>query len=279
MGLLFRLSWQTLIARPTLALLAVLLLAISTSLLAGLMISVNTISSLKGSLLNEMSIEIELAEANDSLQTAYAEELRARPDILSVESFSPREVLDEIEQELGESLRDILSENPFPPVLRVKLRAPTRESLDRFVEEISNRPGVVLAVYPRDLWERLDLWIADLRGKTAYMIGALALLGWILVGLSLRAILKNRATAWQLMLRLGIRPRDLEVVQLLIELVLGLFAGLMAVLTLRFGMIFLVWLFQTPIPAPSGWVLLTLGCAIALSILAGLWAPRPAREN
>ena len=109
MGLLFRLSWQTLIARPTLALLAVLLLSLSTSLLAGLIISVQTISSLKGSLLNDLSIEIELSTPNDSLQTALARELRNRPDVLAVTSLAPREVLEEVEQELGESLRDILA--------------------------------------------------------------------------------------------------------------------------------------------------------------------------
>lgn len=279
MGLLFRLSWQTLIARPTLALLAVLLLSLSTSLLAGLIISVQTISSLKGSLLNDLSIEIELSTPNDSLQTALARELRNRPDVLAVTSLAPREVLEEVEQELGESLRDILTENPFPPILRVKLRAPTRESLDQFVTEISAKPGVLQAIYPRDLWERLDDWIAKLRGKTAYIIGALAVFAWILVGLALQAILRNRRTAWQLMLMLGIRPRDLELVQLIIEIVLGLLAGLVSILVLRAGMMFVGWLILTPISAPSGWVLLSLGSAVALAILAGFWAPRPARER
>jgi len=269
MGLVFRLAWQTLVARPTLALLAVLLLALSTALLYGLIVSVNVIVSLRGSLLSDLSVEIELSTQGDSLQNSLVDELEARPDVLSVQSLSPREVLEEVERELGESLTNILTDNPFPPILRVKLREPTLESLDTFLTEISDRPGVLQAVYPRDLWLRLEEWIAALRGRIAFVVGAFSLLGWILVGLSLRAILKNRRTAWQLLILLGIQPRDLELTQLLLEICLGVFAGLIAAVVIQGGLILASWFLLGPIETPTNWILISVTISTGLVILAG----------
>ncbi len=279
MGLLFRLTWRTIVARPTLSVLAILLLAMTTAMLYGLIVSASVISSLRGSLINELAVEIELADFSDSTRFALAETLRQRPDVLSVKSLSARDVLEEAEQELGESLRDVLSNNPFPPILRVKLRNPMPERIEHFVDEVTAWPGVLQAVYPRDLWRKFDAWMAALRGKAALIIGALAVLGWLLVGLSLRAILKNRRSAWQLLTMLGIKPRDLEFVQLKIEIVLGLLAGLLAVTLIHFGLVAAGWLVLTAIEPPAGWVLGCIGTALLLAVLAGIWAPRPSRDT
>jgi len=279
MGLLFRLTWRTIVARPTLAVLAILLLAMTTAMLYGLIVSASVISSLRGSLINELAVEIELADFTDSTRFTLAETLRQRPEVLSVKSLSARDVLEEAEQELGESLRDVLSDNPFPPILRVKLRKPTPEQIELFVDEVTTWPGVLRAVYPRDLWRKFDAWMAALRGRVALIVGAFAVLGWLLVGLSLRAILKNRRSAWQLLTMLGIKPRDLEFVQLKIELVLGLLAGVLAVALIRLGLVTAEWLLLSSIEPPSGWVLGCIGTALLLAVLAGIWAPRPSKDS
>lgn len=278
MGLLFRLTWRTISARPTLAVLAILLLAMTTAMLYGLIVSASVISSLRGSLINELAVEIELADYTDSTRFTLAETLRQRPEVLSVKSLSARDVLEEAEQELGESLRDVLSDNPFPPILRVKLRKPTPEQIELFVDEVATWPGVLRAVYPRDLWRKFDAWMAALRGRAALIIGALAVLGWLLVGLSLRAILKNRRSAWKLLTMLGIKPRDLEFVQLMIEIVLGLLAGVLAVGLIHLGLVAAEWLLLSSIEPPSGWVLGCFGTSLLLSVLAGIWTPRPSKD-
>lgn len=278
MGLLFRLAWRTLLARPTLALLAILLLSISTALLFGLYASVNVLSSLRGSLLNEIAIEIELSDFSDSTRTEMESLLKQRPDVLSIQSLSAREVLDEVERELGESLREVLTENPFPPIVRVKLKSPSPAAVEQFLGDVSQWPGVLQVVYPHDLWQKFENWIAALRGRTGYFAGALALAGWALVGLSLRAILRNRRPAWHLLLLLGLRPRELEIVQLVMELVIGTVAGLIAAALIHFGWTVSQWLLSTPLPAPTAYVPGSLAVAICLAVLAGIWAPRAARE-
>lgn len=279
MGLLFRLTWRTIVARPTLAVLAIMLLAITTALLYGLIVSASVISSLRGSLINELAVEIELADYSDSTRIVFEETLQRRPDVLTVKSLSARDVLQEVEFELGESLRDILTDNPFPPILRVKLRNPSPERIDLFADEVSAWPGVLQAVYPRDLWRKFDAWMEALRGRVAYFVGMLAIIGWGLVGLSLRAILKNRRSAWKLLTMLGIKPRDLEWVQLLMELVLGLLAGALAVCIIHLGIIAAGWLLVSPIEPPTAWVFGCIGTALLLAVLAGVWAPRPSKET
>lgn len=278
MGLLFRLAWRTLLARPTLALLAVLLLSISTALLFGLYASVNVLSSLRGSLLNELAIEIELSDFSDSTRAAIGTRLEQRSDVLSIQSLSAREVLDEVEEELGESLRDVLTENPFPPIVRVKLKSPSPSAVEQFLGDVRQWSGVLQVVYPRELWQKFETWISALRGRTGYFAGALALAGWVLVGLSLRAILRNRRNAWHLLLLLGLKPRELEIVQLLIELVIGTIAGLIAAALIHLGWTVSQWLLATPLPPPTAYVPGSLAVAICLAVLAGIWAPRAARE-
>ncbi len=279
MGLLFRLTWRTIAARPTLAVLAVLLLAMTTAMLYGLIVSASVVKTLRESLISELAVEIELADYSDSTRFVFAETLRQRSDVLSVKSLSARDVLEEAEQELGESLRDVLSDNPFPPILRVQLRNPMPERIELFIDEVAAWPGVLQAVYPRDLWRKFDKWMAALRGRVAVIVGLIALIGWALVGLSLRAILRNRRSAWQLLSMLGIKPRDLEVLQLNIELVLGLFAGAFAVGIIYLGLVAAGWLLLRPIEAPTGWIPGCLAMAILLSVLAGIWAPRPSKES
>lgn len=278
MGMLLRLTWRTIAARPTLTVLAVLLLAFSTVVLYGLVMSASIIGTLRGTMLSELAIEIELSDYNDSTRTGYVELLRTRPDVLSVNSLSARDVLDEVEQELGESLREVLSENPFPPILRVKLRNPAPETIEGFVSEVSTWSGVLQVVYPKELWKKFDNWMAALRGRAAYVVAAIALIGWTLVGLTLRAILRGRRQAWQLLLLLGARPRDLEITHLLIEVLIGVVAGLAAATLIYVVLLLGGWLLLFPIVAPQGWMVMCIITALCLSMLAGVWAPRPSRQ-
>jgi len=278
MSLLLRLALRTLVARPTLALLAVLLLALATSLVYGLYVSVDVLSSLRSSLLNELAIEVELADAGDSTQTSIAARLTQRSDVASIQSLSALDVLNEVEQDMGESLRDVLTENPFPPIIRVRLNSSSQPAIEAFQSEIERWPGVLHVVYPKELWQKFDNWISALRGRTGYVALAFAIGSWVLVGLSLRAMLRNRSGAWRLLLLLGLRPRELEVTQLLIELFLGLLGGLIASGVVFTAWTLAQWLLATPLPMPGAILAGSTVVAVLLAILAGVWAPRPAKE-
>lgn len=277
MKLLFALAWRTIAARPTLALLGGLLLALTTSLLCGLLIAVSVISETRGSLLNELAIEIELTDNDPVLRESLTQQLRAHPDILAVQALSPSEVLAEVERELGESLIHALPENPFPPILRVKLREPTPERIAGFITHAQSWAGVRKVVYPRELSGKLDNWIAALRGRVGIVIALAALIGWTLVGLSIRAMLRNRRAAWQLLLLTGIRPMRLLFVQLIIMFALGIMAGLVSIVILNTAIQVGSWLFLSTLATPTVWPIWCLAAATMLGLLAALWAPRLSR--
>lgn len=279
MRLLLKLTWRSMLARPTLTVLAILLLAVSTALLYGLFVSVKALSAVKSSLIENLAIEIELSNPSDSTRLAMESRLRQRPDVLDVKSLSARDVLDEVELELGESLSDVLTENPFPPILRVKLLAPNPHLSKLFVEEVAAWPGVLRVVYPRDLWAKFDNWIASLKGRIGYLSLLFALFGWVLGGLSLRAILRNRRSAWQLFLLLGLRTRDLLIVQLLLAVTLGLLGGLLAATVLQSAFVIGAWLFAMPLHAPAGSIFGCVALCIVLAISANVWTPRDVFES
>lgn len=279
MRLLLKLTWRSMLARPTLTVLAILLLAVSTALLYGLYVSVNALSAVKSSLIDNLAIEIELSNPSDSSRLPMESRLKQRPDVLDVKSLSARDVLDEIELELGESLRDVLTENPFPPILRVKLLTPNPDASKLFVEEVSAWPGVLRVVYPRDLWAKFDNWIASLKGRIGYLAGLFALLGWVFGGLSLRAILRNRRTAWQLFLLLGLKTSDLLIVQLLLAVTLGLLGGLLAAAAVQVAFVIGAWLLAMPLLAPAGSIFGCIALCIGLACFANVWAPRDVFES
>lgn len=278
MSLVLTFTRRTLFARPTLSVLTVLLLAISTSVLYGLYASISILGSVRTSLIKELAIEIELSDPSDSLRSALEDQLRSRSDVLQVQSLSANDVLQEMEQELGESLSDALTGNPFPPILRVKLREPSPLTSETFIREVSDWPGILRIVYPQKLWRKFDLWVESLKGRTGYFAALFALAGWVLSGLALRAIFRNRLANWHLLLLLGFRPRDLDLIVLFVEILLGAVAGLLAAALVQGAFWVAAWLFALPLPLPPGAAIYCVLVAIALSILGGIWAPRPARD-
>lgn len=279
MRLVIRVVWTTLFARPTLSFLTISLLACATTFLYGLYASVEVVDSLRNAFIQELAVEIELSDYSDSTRQVYEHELKLRPDVLTVQTLSAREVLDEVERELGESLRDVLTENPFPPIFRVRLRNPSPDALQSFAEEVSGWPGVLQVIYPRSLWEKFDSLLAALRGKFAVTAGTFALACWVLAGLSLRAIFRFRSPVWQLLLLYGLELRSLFIMRIVLAAFIGLCGGLMSVAVLYFGRRLTEWLLLTQVTLPSNWVLGCILGAILLALTAGVWVPRLARYS
>jgi cell division protein FtsX len=269
--LLASFALRALASRPTLTLLALILLTLSATLIASIAGSLYFLSSLRGSLLSDLAVEIELT--SDSTKQDVYQKLSARRDVQSSLYLTPSEVLHEIERETGESVRDLLQENPFPPLIRVKLRAPTLAQLDVFVADVKAWPGVLDASYPKRLWERLDQLAVSLRGKFGMLAGLFALLAWSLVGLTLRAMLRYRQATWELLLQLGLHPRDLSWIKLMMEIALGLLAGVVSALALYGLAILAGWALLQPVEVPYYLLGATVGGAVALAVLAGLWIP------
>lgn len=269
--LLASLALRTLVSRPTLTLLALILLTLSATLVATIAGSLHFLGSLRGSLLSDLSVEIELL--SDSTKQDVLARLNALSDVQASSYLAPSEVLAEVERETGETVRDLLQENPFPPLVRVKLRAPTIVQLDRFVTDAKTWPGVLDASYPKGLWERLDQLAASVRGNFGIVAGLIALLAWALVGLSLRAMLRYRQAKWELLLQLGLHPRDFTWIKLILEAVLGLVAGGLAALALLGLSILAGWVLLQPIAIPLWLFGATAGGAVALALLTGVWIP------
>jgi cell division transport system permease protein len=270
----FSLGLGTLRSRPTLTILAALMLALGTAILAVLFGAVFLLQSLQTSFATALTLELELIHDAESSRAAVMTRAEAWPGIESVQYVPPEVTLREIEKETGEDLERLFGANPFPPMVRVRFTRLSLQSLDSLAASARVWPEVADVAYPRAAWSSVDRLSAHVQGGFGKGAAALTLVILVLVGLCLRAQVRNRADTWDLLLLMGSSPRTIRLALFVQQLVVGVLGGLLACGLLAALGVFLRWLTLRPVEIPLWFYFCTLLAAMLLSILAGQLSPR-----
>jgi cell division transport system permease protein len=264
----------TLRSRPTLTVLAVLLLALGTAILSVLLGVVFLAQSLQSQFATALTLELELIHDAEATRATVMSRAEAWPAVESVQYVPPDVTLREIERETGEDLQTLFGANPFPPMVRVRFGRLNLQTLDSLAASARRWPEVADVAYPRAAWSSVDRLSARLQGGFGTGAAALTLVILVLVGLCLRAQVRNRADTWELLLLMGSSARTIRLALFVQQLVVGLLGGLLACGLLTGLGLFLRWLTLRPVEIPLWFYVSTILVAILLSILAGQMSPR-----
>jgi cell division protein FtsX len=272
--LAFQLGIGTLRSRPTLTVLAVGLLALGTAVMGGLVGTLYLLHSLQGEFVSALSLEIELTGDSEQIRAAVMSQAEAWPGAESVQYVPPELTLREIERETGEDLQTLFGTNPFPSLVRVRFRAASVRFLDSLAAIAQRWPEVSAVVYPRRLWSDLQTLADRLRGGLGLSAALFTLVVVGLVGLCLRAQVRNRAATWEFLMLSGASRNLLGLTLLIQEIAVGLAGGLAACGILILLSMVYRWLFLRNVTFPL-WFFAVVGLlALLLSVMAGLLSPR-----
>ena len=264
----------TLRSRPTLTVLAALLLALGTAILGVLLGIVFLAQSLQSQFATVLTLELELIHDAEATRAAVMSRAETWPAVESVQYVPPDVTLREIERETGEDLQTLFGSNPFPPMVRVRFGRLNLQTLDSLATSARRWPEVADVAYPRAAWSSVDRLSARLQGGFGTGAAALTLVILVLVGLCLRAQVRNRADTWELLLLMGSSARTIRLALFVQQLIVGLLGGLLACGLLTGLSLFLRWLTLRPVEIPLWFYVSTILVAILLSILSGQLSPR-----
>ncbi|MBI5060597.1 hypothetical protein HZB60_12560 [candidate division KSB1 bacterium] len=272
--LALKLGWGTLRSRPTLTLLAIALLSLSTAMLGGIAGTAFLLERLQSEFLRALTVEIELADGSRTAQDHVMRGVESWPGLEFVQYVPPDITLAEMQRETGDDLLALFGYNPFPPIVRVRFGAATLDLLDSLTTSAKSWPDVRGVFYPRRLWSDLGRMVQRLRGEFGPLLGVLSLVALGLVGLCLRAQIRYRAATWEFLQLIGLSDRTFGLILLVQELAIGVAAGSSAIFLLKVLTWFYTWLFLRSVGFPVWFYLLCLITAVSLSLIAGLVSPR-----
>lgn len=273
--LAFSLGFGTLRTRPTLSILAVCLLALGTVALGGLFGSIYLLRGLENEFISGLNLEIELTAGLPEFQrTDIMSRAEQWPGAEFVQFVPPELTLEEIQKETGEDLRQLFGMNPFPPMIRVRFNATSQTTLDSLVFAARRWSGVNAVAYPKKLWSEINGLLDRLTGQLGYAAALLSLVSMVLVGLCLRAQVRNRTESWDFLSLFGMSTATFNLALFAQELIVGFIGGLLACLILLFLTAGYSWLFLRPLALPFWFYACIWMMAMVLAILAGLFSPR-----
>ncbi len=275
-GLAFRLGWGTLRSRPTLSILAVGLLALGTALMTGLFGTVFLLRNLQSQFLTAMTVELELVKDTDSSRVAVMARAEAWPGVEFVQYLSPPEVLQEVQKETGEDLQGLFGVNPFPALVRVRFAQTDMTTLDQLTKEASAWSEISEVVYPRTLWSDLQRLASRVQSTFGWPTALFAIVVIGLVGLCLRAQVRNLRATWEFLILSGMSRQTMSLSLLVQAGIVGLIAGLIAcgllsALTSAYSLLLL-----RDVAFPLWFHLSVILVSVLLAVIAGLFSPRKA---
>ncbi len=263
-------GWQTLRSRPGLSVLAIALLTFSLGLCAVVFGTLLAMQNLRQNLLENLTASVELQrDVTDNRRAQITTVIQRWPGVAAVTYLSSDSLLRLHSNEVGENLEDVFGGNPFPPELHIRFTDISYKHIDSLIAKAARWEGVADIVYPRDLWERLDTFIARLRGGV--FIGAVIILvvSLILIGLVLRAQFSGRREEWRLLLLLGMTPAGLRTIALAQAASIGMIAGVFTVIGVWMLQYTYSIVFLDPISLPPGFYPLLLLAGIVLTLFVG----------
>lgn len=277
LGFSARLGFGVLRSRPTLTLLAVLLLTLGVSVLSVIGAARYFLHTAQGELLAAPILELELASSDPRVYAEIMSRVEEWPGVTGVSYLSAEQVLSEIQAVAGDSLSAILGSNPFPPLLRVRCAETRVTILDSLTAVARQWPEVSAVVFPRQAWDELAklaskldrwLWLAAL---------PLLVITLALAALCLRAQVRNRAATWEFLSLLGMPQSLLSIALLIQQITIGMLAGLFTMGVVWGAIRAFQWLLLRDLALPPIFLPTVVLSPIFLALLAGL-ASRPARH-
>jgi cell division protein FtsX len=224
-------GWRTLWLRPGLSLLAMLLLSFALWLCAALLGTLLLLENLRRDLLANLATDIELSHDVTDEQRAHIASLAKQwPGTAEVNYISPDSALQLYSAEVGEDLRNLFSGNPFPPVLRVRFKGISHLRIDSLAARASQWEGVVGVIYPREIWQRFDKISGKIRGSLGFGAIGFFVVSLGMVALALRAQFMARRKEWRLLTLLGMTPAGLRRTAQVHSVLIGILAGVVAVM-------------------------------------------------
>jgi cell division protein FtsX len=272
--LALRLGWSTLRSRPTLTVLAILLLGLGTGLLGALVGTTKLLHDLQTNYLSALTLEVELQDESAALREQIMGRLETWPGLSSLQFVGKEQVLAELQRETTDDLLRLFGFNPFPALIRVQFTHTNLSVLDSLSAAVRTEPGVRAVTYPRELWTKTSNLMSRLQGDVGLFAVVLALLSVGLVGLCMRAQVRNRASTWELLSLLGLSDRSFGHALLVQELCIGVGAGLLACALLWSLSVLFSWVFIRAVSFDFWFYVLIVLAAISLALLAGLFTPR-----
>jgi cell division protein FtsX len=272
--LALRLGWGTLRSRPTLSLLAIALLALSTAIIGGISGTAYLLEHLQSEFLRALTVELELTDGSKQAQDNVMRMVEAWPGLEFAQYVSPDITLAEMQKETGDDLLALFGYNPFPPIVRVRFGSTSLQVLDSLTDAARGWPDVRGVFYPRRLWSDLGRLVQRMKHEFGPLLGIASLAALVLVGLSLRAQIRYRTATWEFLQLLGMSDRTFGLVLLVQELLIGAAAGFGAVCLLGLLTWFYTWLFLRVVAFPFWFYLLVCLASVSLSLIAGLFSPR-----
>ena len=263
-------GWQTLCSRPGLSVLAIALLTFSLGLCAAVFGSLLTLQDVRKNLLENLTASVELQrDVTDHRRAQITSVISQWPGVAGVTYMSPDSLLSYHSSEVGENLQDIFGGNPFPPELHIQFRDISYQHIDTLIAKAARWEGITDIIYPRELWERLDIFIARLRGGAFIGTVIILLASLILIGLVLRAQFAGRREEWRLLLLLGMTPAGLRTIALAQAAGVGVTAGVFTVIGVWMLQYAYSIVFLDQISLPAGFCPLLLLSGIVLSLVVG----------
>jgi cell division protein FtsX len=272
--LALRVGWGTLRSRPTLTLLAISLLSLSTAVIAGIAGTAFLLERMQSEFLRALTVEIELVDEAKETQDRVMMAVESWPGTEFVQYVGPDVTLAEMQKETGDDLLALFGYNPFPPIVRVRFGAATLDVLDSLTHAAQTWPGVRGVFYPRRLWSDLGRIVQRMRSEFGPLLGLLSIVALGLVGLCLRAQVRYRAATWDFLQLIGLSDRTFGMVLLVQELAVGICAGAAAMVLMSLLSWFYSWLFLRTVEFPLWYYFLVMLTAISLALVAGLFSPR-----
>lgn len=263
-------GWQTLRSRPGLSILAIALLTFSLGLCAAVFGTLLSVQDLRQNLLENLTASVELQrDVTDKRRAQIITVIKRWPGVAEVTYISPDSLLRFHSNEVGENLQDIFGGNPFPPELHIRFADISYEHIDSLIVKAARWEGIADIIYPRELWERLDTFIARLRGGALIGVVIILLTSLVLIGLVLRAQFAGRREEWRLLLLLGMTPAGLRTIALVQAVTVGAIAGVFTGLGVWVLQYVYTVVFLDQISLPTGFYPSLLLAGVVLTLFVG----------
>ncbi|WP_206832125.1 permease-like cell division protein FtsX [Alicyclobacillus fructus] len=174
--------------------------------------------------------------ASEKQGQQVAQEIRALPGVASVQVISKNEGLQQMKQELGQELSDVLNafkENPLPIQIVVKPQDP--HQIDRLAKEVSEIPGVAAVRDPHKLAAAIFRTLAVVRDVGIVFVVGLVVTSMFLISNTIRMTIFHRRREIEIMKLVGATNWFIRWPFIIEGMIIGLVGSVIPVVLLVYG--------------------------------------------
>ena len=174
--------------------------------------------------------------ASEKQGEQVAQEIRALPGVASVQVISKNEGLQQMKQELGQELSDVLNafkQNPLPIQIVVKPQDP--HQIDRLAKEVSEIPGVAAVRDPHKLAAAIFRTLAVVRDIGIVFVVGLVITSMFLISNTIRMTIFHRRREIEIMKLVGATNWFIRWPFIIEGMIIGLIGSVIPVALLVYG--------------------------------------------